>query len=550
MRSVLSKCNYYFIASWLIIFIGTCALYPSMSIRPEIWGEAGSNFLPHALFDNVWQNLLADDAGYLPWFQRLLAVIIVKVFHGVESYAYATQLIATGFIALFCSLINLKTYRNLFPSDLLRFILGVSIAFIPDYEVHGFINFVYFGVLPVLLFLFTKKEKMSGLKFWLLGICITLIMLSKPYFVAFAPILLVMGLSAYKQKQLRSLSLYSIILFGFLLQIISVKLHPGIWGTDSSPLEMIGQIVYSYASIYKHVFIGDYTFTTVPAFLLFFIVQWVLLFRFIGKQLQKQNKIPLYFFLTCNAIALGTIAMTITSAKEVFPPDMPYFGVPNDRHFVFANIAILLAGIIVLQTYIKKNWIIVTVVLLVMVNSSAFAYFYNKDISYVQNRGNVTNLMHNSLELYPSQEESYSQWEIYHQLIYNQSYCIPLNPYPFFASKNCDYLNDPKEILVTKNKVYTVSLPENAQNEQWNIQGFILVDSGHVNVFKEISAFAYDETGKEIASAKSITPNSSYKYVYFLFSKPIGNISSIKFYENKKPVNVAPSIVYFGNKQK
>jgi hypothetical protein len=499
------------------------------------------------LYSSYWQNIWATDAGYLPWFQRLISVLTVKVFNGVEQFALVTQISAMFFIAFFASIINFTVFRKIFPSDLLRFILGISIAFIPDYEVHAFINFIYFGIVPALLFLFINKEKMNRFIFWISAVFLTLVMMSKPHFLSFAPLLVIIGWYAYQKKQKRTLAFSILVLTSFLLQIISLKLNPSVWDKDASLAEMIGQVAYSWLSMYKHVFLGDYMFTSLPSFILFLILLITALFLFVKNQLAKKDKTILYFFLVCNYIACITVIMTIVTAKEIFPPEMPIWGMPNDRHFIFTNISVLLAGIVVLQTFVKKKPILLSVVALLLLNSSAFTFFYDKKVPTVTNRAEAFQ-PNSTIDPYQDPKRSYSQWKLYSPMLQNERYCIPINPYPFLLSKECTYLSEYKINTNVTKKEERIVIPQESRSEQWQIQGIILVNELQKNAFDRLKLVAYSADGTVQATAKQITPDSTYSYIYFLFPKPAEKIAYMRFYNDDKILRITPTVLYLGTK--
>lgn len=530
------KVNYYFLIACIFIIFIKCIQLPSQTIHAEIWAEAGTNYLQVAVDKNFWENLQTVDAGYLPILQRLIAVLIVQGFQLIGNYAMSIQMISLFCIALFSSIITLHIFRKLFPSDMLRCIIAVAIAFIPDYELNSFINFAYYGFIPVLLFLFVKQEKMKTNIFCLLSFFLLLVIMTKPHFLSFAPLFVIFGWVAWKKKNFRSVVFYCLAVCGLLLQIISLKLHPSHWGKTASHAKIVGEIIYSNLSIYKHVFLNDYIFGNIPAFLIYIILLSFIFFIFIKKQLQEKNKLPLYFFIACNAIAFFSISMTIATVQAIFPPEMPFFGVPNDRHFVFANIAVFLAGIMVLQSFIKNKKTLVVVVFLVMVNSGAFGYFYDK----LQGK----KILITAFDQYYTKQTSYSQWGTYSFLVKQPSYCIPINPFPWLLKKNCAYLTSPKEVQTTTKKVQEIHVEKNS----WHIQSIILVNFPHNNQFHQLSLIGYDTNGNKIAEAKQITPDSSYRYIYFLFPKKQQGIQTIRFFQSGKLFPVIPTVIVLGTK--
>src|SRR5436190_2047675 len=95
---------YFFFLAWLINIVIKCIQFPSLTVRPEVFAESGTNFFVNANYHPLWSNITATDAGYLPWTQRIIAVVAIKLFHAVSLYPYTTQWTAILFITFFCSL--------------------------------------------------------------------------------------------------------------------------------------------------------------------------------------------------------------------------------------------------------------------------------------------------------------------------------------------------------------------------------------------------------------------------------------------------------------
>jgi len=537
--------NYYFILSTVLIIFIKCLQFPSLTLHAEVFAEAGINFFYQAMYHTLWQNIWTTDAGYLPWTQRIIALIIIKGFHVVSLYAILIQMISIISIAIFSSTINFKIFRALFPSDLLRFMISLSIALIPEYELNQFINFAYYGFIPILLLLFVPKENLRLLQYIALFFVFCILILSKPHFLTFLPVLIVFSAISYNKRQYKSLAIYCVAIVGLFLQIISVLLHPNIWHKTSHltfPLiKIVEEIMYCCLAIYKHVFLGDYVFNTIPSFIIFLFFIGIIFYLFIRKQLLEENKTHLYFFIVCNVIAFLSISMTITTVRAVFPPIMPFFGIPNDRHFIFANIAVLLAGITVLQSIIKGKKFFHIIFFLLMLNSSAFGFIYDKS---QQKR-----IVFSSFDPYPFPQMSYSQWSVYSRLTRQDTYCIPINPFPWIISHNCGYLTKIYEFQTTRKKVTGIFLSDiSKQHDLWNIQSIILVNIPYHTTFKKLSIAAYDDKNKKIAEAIQITPDNTYNYEYFAYPGLINGVKKIAFLSNGKTVPVIPTVMLMGKK--
>src|SRR5258706_8009482 len=145
---------YLFTISCILIIVIKCIQFPSLTLNAEMFAESGTNFFIHAYRDTIVTNFISTDAGYLPLAQRIVSVILVKVFHIVGGYAFASQAVAIFIIAIMSSLFTLSIFNKYCKSTLLRFIIGISIALISDYELNVFINFIYYGALLLFLGIF------------------------------------------------------------------------------------------------------------------------------------------------------------------------------------------------------------------------------------------------------------------------------------------------------------------------------------------------------------------------------------------------------------
>lgn len=537
-----NKINYYFFSAIVLIIFFKILEFPSLTLHAQPFAETGTNFFAIAYEKSFLQNIIATDAGYIPLLERLIAVILVKGLHLTTYFVIAAQLIAVFFVALFSSIITLKVFRNIFPSDLLRFILALSIGLIPEYELLTFINFPYYGFVPVFLLLFIDKEKLKLQNLVLLFCFLILLILSKPHFLLFLPVFMFVSFFAYKMRLWKTALFYGGAIIALLLQIVSVLFHPlafHVTNIHRPFFKKIAEIIYAITSMYKHAFFNDHLFYSIPGFLIFLILLSVVLIFFIKIQLKNINRFPLYFFFIANYFAIFSIILTIMTIAAIFPPSMPFFALPNDRHFLFTNIAVLFAGTMVLQTFVKKQWVLVTIVSLLLFTSNAFLYPFNKD----QQKG----IMFTSFDQYPIQQMSYAQWDDTAIALQNSDYCIPVNPFPWLLQKNCNYLNHFQEVQTTQKKIHKFDIDSKyPKSNMWRIRALILVNIPHHNTFQKITIFALDKNNTIVGKAQQLSSDSTANYLYFYFPKKVIGATKLVFFAYNRPITIIPEFIFLG----
>lgn len=537
------KLNYYFILSVTIIVFLKILQFPSLTIHAQPFAETATNFFYIAYEKNLWQNFLTPDAGYIPFLERIIAIIAFKGFHLTTQFMVVIQMIATILVGVFSSVITLSAFRHIFRSDLLRFLLAIAIGFIPDYQLMTFINFPYYGFVPIFLLLFVNKEKIKGRHLILLFCFLLLLILSKPHFLLFLPIFAFVSFFAFRKKLLKTAWFYLGGVAAFLLQILSVLFHPFAFAGSShrSVIKKIAESIYSLLSMYRHAFLNDHLFANIPGFLFFVLLLGVFFFMFVKKQLLSRNQFPLYFFILCNYFAIFSTILTIGTISAIFPPGMPFFALPNDRHFFFTNVAVLFAGVMMMQTLIKKQWVLVLIVFILLFTSNAFFYPFDKEQQF--------KIIFTSFDQYPKAQMSYAQWEYTASVLQNKDYCIPVNPFPWLLHNNCDYLNHFLEVQNTTQKMEVFDLSTKyPESSRWQIRSIILINIPTPNSFKILTILAYDKNNKLLGKAQQLSPDSSYNYVYFYFPKKISSVERFVFLENNTPIAIIPDFMFFGTK--
>ena len=543
-------------------------LFPSLTIKPEVFAESGTNFFINGYYNNIWTNIITVDAGYLPWMQRIIAVFATKVIQDISFYPYITQWSAIFFISLFSSIIVLPVFRRLIPFDSVRFLLAIGISMISDYELNSFINFVYFGSIFTFLMIFVNKEEMKTIYVLLLALLTGIIFCSKGVFVVFIPVYFLLFLFYLAKKEYRSVMYYSVSIFFGAIQILTMISHTTSSQSQSHGLFTLVLYVlktfYYLLLTYRHVLIG--TFTTDKGYLLGMIFVVIILFFGIKKIWNKKNNYLLTFILIGNILAFGSLFLTVvlvrsntsvftsptsrslSAQKSVSLPnsktqnqqftlqiDKSVFFVKhfaNLRNMFVSNVIIFLAAVVIILTLFDKKSHQLLVLGIIIYSSGAFGQFSVE-------------------EPYRQQLQSFSQWQTYVALLKRPNYCIPLNHYPFIISKNCNYLFplDPEKYIPSSKTVNQINLIKiDSKAKDWKIESVVIVNNNKQFTDKNTMLYAYDENGEILTKTKQLTP-SDYNYVYFLFDIPRSGVSRLIWKDsNNKTIMVSPNILVFGTR--
>lgn len=556
---------FFFFLSIVIILIAKCIQFPILTIHAEMFGENGSNFFLHAFQDSFTKNLFITDAGYLPLTQRFITLFLVKGLHIIYFYPFVSQWIAMLFIAVTSSLINFDIFKKLSPSVFIRFIVGISIALISDFELNAYMNFIYYGGIILFLGIIIDKEKLSKPLLFLASIFTALIIMSKGQFVSFIPIYFLLVIWYFRKKLYNSFIYFSTALVAGVIQfsIISSNVPKG----DSAPKLFLLpyyliKSVYYLVLTYRHVFFGYVTKEPVN---IFSIGLLIIFFTFAIKTLiSKKDKYTLYVFLAGNFIAVCSLFLTILlysqtnpvvknltttlthtsnvvtattkATNEVYDNSQNTKNIfdvkhhANARGLFVSNILIFFVGIFVLLKMFPKERDQIFFLLLIVFTSGAFGQLQAE-------------------QMYMEKSTSYSQWEIYYRLLQNKQYCIPVNNYPFLLNKNCNYLlsrKDANSPTPAKQEVNILLASFTSLAKDWNIQAVVLRNKSKQFKTVPYTLFAYGANDELIGEAKLLSPND-YEYLYYLFDKPVSGVKSLSFESSEgKSVIVFPDITVFG----
>lgn len=150
------------------------------------YAEAPLNYLGNALNRGV-HAFGVSDANYLPLFQRIISVLIVRILH-IPAYASLVilQLLAFVISGAFYSLLMLEPFKNRL-SPVARFVVTVTVMFGSYYfETVTFINFIIYGAF-LLLFYISDTDIWSKTGFVIITVMAGFTCMSKGSFVVMLP---------------------------------------------------------------------------------------------------------------------------------------------------------------------------------------------------------------------------------------------------------------------------------------------------------------------------------------------------------------------------
>ncbi len=497
---------HYFLCSFIILWVFYVFLYPSLSYNPQIWAEQGSNYLFYAYNKTFAQNIWKDDAGYLVWLPRLIALL----FSALASpywFIVICNLIALMLIAFFVSFINHHSLRILIASDEQRFFISLilGLCVLPHYEIFTYINFSYIGFLFITFLLFADKESLSNVQYIFCSVLVALLCISKFHFVLFMPFFI--GFMIYHQRcsQKRSMQFYIPSLCTMLIQLLYVAISMKYTDSPANEYTMIdlgfkGLVI----TILRGILLYFTAYSTHFRFLYYMplvhLAGLIVLayFAYLIISSYKKQQICAKIFLSiiiCNLIALSFALMAslnqFSVIKSIFLYNAPYsFG---RQGFVIYDL-VYLAIIIFLLNVKQLSWPnikpaknILLFTLIAFITCTTMPKTLYRD----------------------SHSIGLSDWKNLHVLLKNEKYYIPANP-PEWGLAHGIYkgISFYKKYEADKGILNITDIAD----LQKKLAALIVQYPGET----KLHAIAYNKNGQKIAQAEMLSdPKKDYKYLLF-----------------------------------
>lgn len=493
-----NKYNYFFIISFFFSFLLILIWLPTFG--SEFWAEGGNNFFYYAYHHDLWDNIWKTDANYLPWLQRLISLFLVKICGFKLYFPLAAQIIRSLFVAFFISFVNLRFFRKIGLSDFLRFTLSILFSCLAlNYELSSLINFVYLGFIFCLFVLFLDLRGLRKSNYLFYLILLSLIVISKGFFIVFFPIFLFLVFYFMVKKDYKSMFFYLIPLFTVILQMTTMltrlgksKAHKWVSFDFETLSDSIYKTIYFFVAQIGSMFALTNSKHIPWLFSLFSllitIVFIILLIRFFRIESQHKKK---YLLLACLFLSFSVIFLNVfVGYYNLFHVPTNWLKIPSLHFFrgtVFQIISITTC-ILTLSFWSFKSKKFFYIVLIFI----SFPYFFkNFFIKKDPFRGSKAMF-------------AYSDWKNYYKLTNEKDYCIPINPYPWMIYHNCKKLNI-KNITNLKNKNFSV-----------RALSFIKRDLNSIQIVKIL---AIDKNGNPIFAKRYNKPKRLFQY--YVFSKKV-----------------------------
>ncbi len=196
-------------------------IYDSSLMMSPTWAEEVTNFMTAGYENTLGDNILLSDAGYLPLFQRLIALFSIKLLR-LKAYEslFAMQGIAylvTGIVLSFFSGIQFKQYVELKYRYLLSLIFMMLVV---NKESGAFINFIGYGIIIIFFYFLADSKGWSRAEFVIICFFSFLATMSKGIYVTILPFMVLCMLMFFKNYSKRDVIYSLTCATGALLQLI------------------------------------------------------------------------------------------------------------------------------------------------------------------------------------------------------------------------------------------------------------------------------------------------------------------------------------------
>ncbi|WP_440708533.1 hypothetical protein [Herbiconiux sp. YIM B11900] len=229
-----------------------------MFLRGQMWAEMATNYYRSAMNLPWWEQLVATDAGYIPFPQRVLALVGAKLQLPVESIPYYYSGIGILITALLVGAICLPVFRVVLRNDVLRFAVALACVFVADWQTRTFINFTYFGLL-LLVFIaaYALVERRAEAPYWMW--IMPVLMLSKPALLTVIPFIVIAAVFSRRRFRIMAAStvLVGLVQLGFLAVAAKNGSSVNQSGAQSSLVEKLWAGVLYFFGWLGRIVLGD-----------------------------------------------------------------------------------------------------------------------------------------------------------------------------------------------------------------------------------------------------------------------------------------------------
>ncbi len=516
-------------------------IYDSSFYLEPTWAEAVTNFMHHAGTESIWKNFTLPEAGYLPVFQRFIAVLFIKILHIPAYYALFLMQVSAYFISGYILSFFVKKPFGNYICLKGRFIISLMLMIqMLELATLTFINFYPYGIYLILLFFVSDTDAWSRTEYVCMTVLSCLCCMAKGQYVVVMPFVLVSFLLFHKNLNKRDKRYMFFVALSSTVQCIYSFWSPSAGGTEWIDqtqsvsqrgyfIKLFCELIRDIPNIFLYLFEHNIYFWNGISILLI-IAFWAAVIFFIVKIfLAEYKKVPMdqdiknlgmMFVFLCGQRLFFRLSVYGVSEYDICSDEFWSFSPisPGYRYEVFGTFAAVICFLIFMK---RSKAVIAVFVICIMLSNTRLQIKGLGTDAYSVNRGYVSG-MNSEVCLLKDLEKK-------------ESIAIPIRPDPWFYSKNASMYYIGTDILDLKvNRISEASV----ENGNVSLHDFANMDqkSGICQIFIKklnfVDSCAYrvrltDRGGHMITEVEQ--DNTEYqKIASFTFADPVYDVDGIQ----------------------
>jgi len=509
----LMSINPLFVSAVGFSIIINCLKFPNYIFGGAMWAEMGTNYFANSVSPGISSKFFATDAGYIPYPVRWLstAFSILNAPSNAIPFIYtgAAILIASTLVSLFA----LKIFRDVIQSDLLRFLVSLTVSICIDFETRTYINFPYisaFILMACLLLLIQDKLPRYLLMLFPIFIC------AKPLLMAFIPLYIFSYLKVKRKRELlEKVTFYSVGVLT-LLQVATIlnSRSEGILKQNLNPslIESITVTFGYFFGVIAQPFNSIFHFGPAVQILIGFIFLLSLIFFLINNESSLRHKFIAIFstiFLMCliNSLALPD---AFNRNYALLQNNFSIF------RYTVPIIACLILALGILFDVAQKSIFKNNPLKLALNSFLVFAFILFGSTVFVNIKEPISPTLFNS------------KWVTYANKIDDGTpVCVPIDPAGWTFERGCRNLTPTvnwttiagysESVLISPEIVFRIKIPESIQRNKVESFGIFVRPLSQKTGFVKLDLkIDFPESGKKIVSIYPLIHSSGGQVIFAL----------------------------------
>ena len=546
--------KYLYLVTIFLIYSLVSIKAPVLTFKAEPYAEQIFNFLYNGKKYGFFQNLFIMDAGYLPLFQRLIGLVIIKFVHNTKFSVILMSNVAVLYVAMIVSVFTLENYKK-YGSRIYRFLISFVLGvfnLVPYGESHSFINFGYMNIILLFYISLLDLKKLKKKNFIAIMVLTFLLCLSKSHTIVLLPICVIILIIFWKFLIKREKIFLSVINFASLIQIIYMHKNINVWKSEEGlnkivPLDIIDigthQVVQQFINLFstaieKNQNILNYNLM----FLILLTIFIFFLFYLFKKSKSKENVILIILMSIIFGTSYINVISNIWNGTDLWNTTLESI---NSRHSILIKISYILIFVL-LPFCIKK---------LDLINlKKKKKYFQNDKYKIIS----LIVLLFLTIRYSPKTnndiyryDKIFSDWRIYSKFYDSSSFVIPVEPYIMHENQKMYYVGkntlSPEVVILQGEKYYFENLNSVDGIAEINLPKPIKIEYLYVKRvrnynFDKLRLTGYDSNNNIIVDSLQLN-KSSKGNIGFKINNP-KEISKISFITDKNKYGyVVPEII-------